>query len=196
MLLSNFSYLCREGHLKTSSYTYDLNLPDKFIHLTNYSVQKYNKEFSKYEQGNEVSFKDFQNYLNSHFGENVYTINKDIFPKIKNLINLTFHSVKDKINMNKRKYCFELFGFDFIVDNDFNLYLLEVNTNPGLEESSPLIKILVPRMIEDTLRLTIDEIFSLTAKKEYKSAYPVDGYGDQENLWDLVTDFSDDSNIF
>jgi hypothetical protein len=39
---------------------YNINLKDSFIHLTNYSVQKYNKEFSKYETGNEVSFKDFE----------------------------------------------------------------------------------------------------------------------------------------
>jgi hypothetical protein len=30
------------------------------VHLTNYSVQKYNKDFSKFEEGNEVSFDDFQ----------------------------------------------------------------------------------------------------------------------------------------
>lgn len=50
----------REGHLKTSSIPYDLHSADSYVHLTNYSVQKYNKEFSKFEQGNEVSFNDFQ----------------------------------------------------------------------------------------------------------------------------------------
>ena len=63
MLLSNlFFYFLfyREGHLKTSSINYDLNSSDCYVHLTNYSVQKYNKEFSKHEQGNEVSFDNFQ----------------------------------------------------------------------------------------------------------------------------------------
>ena len=45
------------------------------------------------------------------------------------------------------------------MDADFNLYLLEINTNPGLEESSPLINKILPRMIDDALRLTIDDIF-------------------------------------
>lgn len=39
---------------------YDLRSADSYVHLTNYSVQKYNKEFSKFEEGNEVSFSDFQ----------------------------------------------------------------------------------------------------------------------------------------
>jgi hypothetical protein len=53
-------YAFKEGHLKTSSLNYNINLTDSFIHLTNYSVQKYNKEFSKFECGNEVSFEEFQ----------------------------------------------------------------------------------------------------------------------------------------
>ncbi len=59
MLLSIFSYI-REGHLKTASLPYNNNNIDTFVHLTNYSVQKYNDNFSKFEYGNEVSFRDFQ----------------------------------------------------------------------------------------------------------------------------------------
>ena len=40
-----------------------------------------------------------------------------------------------------------------------NIYLIEINTNPGLEESSPWIKVIVPRMLDDALRLTLDQIF-------------------------------------
>jgi len=53
-------YIFREGHLKTSSVNYDINVRDSYVHITNYSIQKYNEEFSKHEYGNEVSFKDFQ----------------------------------------------------------------------------------------------------------------------------------------
>jgi hypothetical protein len=72
---------------------------------------------------------------------------------------------------------------------------LEVNTNPGLEESSPLIKTLLPRMIDDMLRLTIDNayctIYSDQNSMQYTSPFPVDSYSDNENLWDFVTDFND-----
>lgn len=78
--------------------------------------------------------------------------------KIKNLIELSCYSVKSKINCKERQNSFEIFGYDFIMDSEFNTYLLEVNTNPGYEESSPLIKMLVPRMLDDALRLSIDEI--------------------------------------
>ena len=48
-------------------------------------------------------------------------------------------SVKKKLNAENRKYCFEIFGYDFIMDSDLNIWLIEVNTNPCLEESSPLL---------------------------------------------------------
>jgi D-alanine-D-alanine ligase-like ATP-grasp enzyme len=70
-----------------------------------------------------------------------------ILPKIKELIMISMESVKEKINMNNRSYCFEIFGYDFIIDASGKVWLIEVNTNPCLEESSPLLKRIIPRMI-------------------------------------------------
>ena len=50
----------REGHLKISSIPYNLATNDRFVHITNYTLQKYNNNFERYEDGNELSFKDFQ----------------------------------------------------------------------------------------------------------------------------------------
>jgi hypothetical protein len=58
---------------------------------------------------------------------------------MKPMKNGVFHSmlsVKDMLNKNNRQHCFEIFGYDFIVDKDLKVYLIEVNTNPCLEESS------------------------------------------------------------
>ena len=97
------------------------------------------------------------------------------------------------------------------MDSDFNVYLLEINTNPGLEESSPLINKILPRMIDDAFRLTIDDIFETkynweesnnpkeisnlkdttareekTSEKTYCSPFSVEGYSDSENLFSFV----------
>lgn len=52
-----------------------------------------------------------------------------------------------------------MFGYDFLVDSDYESWLIEVNTNPCLEESSPLLQVLIPRMINDAMKLTIDQVF-------------------------------------
>jgi len=38
-------------------------------------------------------------------------------------------SVAGKINKAERKICFEIFGYDFMFDENYIPYLLEVNTN-------------------------------------------------------------------
>jgi D-alanine-D-alanine ligase-like ATP-grasp enzyme len=48
------------------------------------------------------------------------------------------------MNPNNRKNVFELFGFDFLLDEEFRLWLLEINTNPFLGTPSKAMKILVP----------------------------------------------------
>ena len=152
-------YVFKEGHLKTCSIEYNINSKDAFVHITNYSFQKYNNNFGKYEKGNEVPFYEFQKFLNENYSEKKYNIKVDLMNQIKEIVKLTMRSVRDKINRNNRNYQFEIFGYDFMMDKDFNLFLIEINTNPGLEESSPWIKLIVPRMLDDALRLTIDQLF-------------------------------------
>jgi D-alanine-D-alanine ligase-like ATP-grasp enzyme len=67
--------------------------------------------------------------------------------------------VSKKINPFRRKHCFELFGLDFMLDAAMNVWLIEVNTNPCIEESSKLLEMLLPRMIDDMFKLTIDKVF-------------------------------------
>ena len=48
---------------------------------------------------------------------------------------------------------------DFLVDSSFKPWLLEVNTNPCLEVSCPVLERLIPRMLENMFRLAVDPIF-------------------------------------
>ena len=176
----NFVYIFKQGHLKATCAEYDINSSSPFIHLTNYSVQKHNVDFSKKEIGNEISYKDFQDELDKNkTGKNFL---KDIYPKIVYIIRLAIGSVKLNINHLNRNNCFEIFGCDFILDEKYKPYLLEINMNPGLEISSPLISKLVPRMVDDALKLTIDKKYY--KEREETVFYPVDGYDDNENMWE------------
>ena len=153
-------YFFKEGHLKTCSIEYDINSKDAFRHITNYSFQKYNENFQKFEKGNEVPFYEFQKFIDENYPEKNYKLNKDLVEQIKEIVSITTKSVKEQINKNERNYQFEIFGYDFMLDSNFNLFLIEINTNPGIEESSPWIKVIVPRMLDDALRLTLDQLFN------------------------------------
>ncbi len=73
-----------------------------------------------------------------------------------------------------------------MLDTEYNPYLLEINTNPGYEESSPLIKMLIPRLIDDAFRLTIDKTFERNDKDKNISQFKVEGYTDEENMWQKI----------
>jgi len=71
-----------------------------------------------------------------------------------------------------QKNTFELLGYDFILDEDLNTILIEVNTNPCLEESNTLLRHMIPRMIDDCLNITMDPVFA-------NGASPSDNYNNK-----------------
>jgi len=60
------------------------------------------------------------------------------------------------MNPNRRKNVFELFGFDFLLDEDLRIWLIEINTNPYLGAPSKEMQHTVPKMIDDLFEITVD----------------------------------------
>ena len=184
-------FFCREGHLKGSSELYNLNKTNKFIHITNHSLQKKSLKFEQYEYGNEMSYSDFKSFMKE---ENIPLENFDkMIEQMKFLVKISFKSVGSKLLRITPVLCFEIFGYDFILDNDFRPWILEINNNPGLGISSPVIEKLVPRMLDDALRLTIDKVFDTKYSNEcidennnYKSKYKLEGFNDEENVFEFL----------
>lgn len=54
---------------------------------------------------------------------------------------------------------FELLGFDFLIDEDFRVWLIEVNTNPYLGVPNDYIANLLPKMIDDLFEIVVDPVF-------------------------------------
>lgn len=59
----------------------------------------------------------------------------------------------------RRQHNFELFGMDFMIDNNLKPFLIQINTNPCLEICCPLLSGLIPELLEQTLRLCVDPLF-------------------------------------
>ena len=191
-------FFCREGHLKASSFMYDINNVNKFIHITNHSFQKKSNKFERFETGNEISYAEFKNFL---IEEKIPISNFDkIIKKMKFIVKLSFQAAGNKLIRTPQVLSFELFGYDFIIDNEYNPWLLEINNNPGLSISSPIISKLIPRMMDDAFRLTIDKIFNtrysnecFDTNKNYKSKFKLEGYNDNENIFEFLCNVKDKS---
>lgn len=88
-------------------------------------------------------------------------VTEKLIPDMHKQIQVSMEAVKEKLYLGKG--FFEIFGYDFLIDSDYDSWLIEVNTNPSFEESSPLLQQLIPRMMNDALKLTVDQSFQ--AKK-------------------------------
>lgn len=84
---------------------------------------------------------------------------KAVLYRIKDVIIKTLQSVEPHIVSTfsrctkHRNVCFELYGFDILLDSKLKPWLLEVNISPSLSSSSPLDKKIKTMLICDTLNL-------------------------------------------
>jgi tubulin--tyrosine ligase len=53
--------------------------------------------------------------------------------------------------------CFELYGLDFMVDEDLNTILLEVNPGPDFKQTGDRLKRVIADLMEQTCCLIFDE---------------------------------------
>ena len=64
-----------------------------------------------------------------------------------------FKACHGKLDPKRRLQTMEVFGLDFMIDDEFKPYLIEVNTNPSLLLSSPLLARIIPNMLENAFKL-------------------------------------------
>lgn len=168
LFVDNNVYFYQRGYIRTSSDNYSLRNQNNYIHLTNNCLQKYGENYSKHEEGNTLSFEDLDLFFKNEFKNENISLQSHIVPRMIDLIIDSFNSVKNIINPNKRTNCFELYGYDFLIDEDFRTWLIEINTNPYFGIPNDYIKDLLHKMINDMLALTIDLKFP-PSQKFYES---------------------------
>ena len=153
------AYFYRDGYLRTSCQAFSMaNIYDKYIHLTNDAIQKSSPVYGQFEDSNKLSYDDFQDYLSKNCSPSI-NFSEKILPEIKNIVRDSIFATYTKLNPFCRGYTFEILGYDFMIDEFFTPWLIEVNTNPCLELSGRYLKHLIPTMVVHAFNITIDQIF-------------------------------------
>jgi tubulin polyglutamylase TTLL5 len=152
-------YIYREGMARFATEPYDLsNFRNRFVHLTNYSLNKYSPNFiDMHEDGKGfkwtlTALKDFLLSQGVNFSV--------IWDQIKDIAVKTIISIETVINsaMNmfvpSRKNCFELLGFDILIDDNLRPWLLEVNLSPSMNTETSIDLRIKSVLIADLFNLT------------------------------------------
>lgn len=148
--------LYQPGYVRMSlnPYTTENFAKDKITHLTNNSVQKNHPNYKELKEKSIISIESLVENIISMGklqSKEEYTVKVD--KKIQEIMTLIFTVIKDKLD---RKFgCFELFGFDFLLDDNLNPYLIEINTNPAIYTDTQVQKDLLPKLVEDIVKMSL-----------------------------------------
>ncbi|KAM7327092.1 hypothetical protein ACRRTK_013459 [Alexandromys fortis] len=132
-------------------------LPD--VHLTNVAVQKTSPDYHP-KKGCKWMIQRFRQYLASKHGPEAV---ERLFRDMDNIFIRSLQSVQKVIISDK--HCFELYGYDILIDQDLKPWLLEVNASPSLTASSQEDYELKTCLLEDTLHV-VDMEARLTGREK------------------------------
>ena len=133
------------------------DLKNKFVHLTNNSIQKNSEKFEKTEiEGNMWHSDEFAEYLKNNEGYNIWEEN--IKPKIKKIVIHSLECVQDMVD--GRKGSCELYGYDIMLDELYNPWLIEVNCSPAMDYSTSVTEFMVKEVMMDTIKIMVDYFYA------------------------------------
>ncbi|XP_059813762.1 tubulin polyglutamylase TTLL13-like [Hypanus sabinus] len=153
-------YLYNEGLIRfaTTKYTEptEKNLDDICMHLTNYAINKNKENFVQDEnRGSKRKLSSFNRYMES----NAYDLER-LWSSIEDVVIKTILSAYPALKHNyitcfpkhvSGSACFQILGFDVLLDHALKPWLLEVNQSPSLTTDSKLDQEVKDSLLYDTL---------------------------------------------
>ena len=160
-------YIFKEGlaRLATDAYVppVNTNLTNFFMHLTNYAINKnsdnfvFNADADKADVGHKRSLTFVWRYVDEHGGDS-----KELQEKIRDCIVKTLCAVQPQLADSyrscqpaddKNDKCFEILGFDVLLDHKLKPWLLEVNHSPSFTTDTPFDVKVKAELLSDTVRI-------------------------------------------
>ncbi|XP_032375624.1 putative tubulin polyglutamylase TTLL9 isoform X2 [Etheostoma spectabile] len=175
------AWLYRDGFGRFSSTRFSLSsIDDKYMHLTNVAVQKTAPDYDP-EKGCKWQMQQLRRYLTAKHGrETVETL----FTEMDSIFVRSLQSVQ-KVIIND-KHCFELYGYDILLDQNLKPWLIEVNASPSHTPSSQEDYEMKCRLLEDTLNV-VDMEGRLTGKEKRVGGYDL--------MWNDGPVYREDVNV-
>ncbi|XP_041655415.1 protein polyglycylase TTLL10 isoform X2 [Cheilinus undulatus] len=167
----------RHGYVRLTCDLYDPSSNNLTAHLTNQYMQKKNPLYSRLKEETVWSMERFNTYVNERF-QVAKGLPRDwvlgVFAKrMQQIMTHCFLAVKSKLDC--RLGLFDLIGCDFMVDEEFKVWLLEMNCNPALHTNCDVLKEVIPSTVVETLDLTL-EIFN--KRRLRHKIFPLDSQGE------------------
>ena len=143
-----FARFCATGYCGPNE-VLDLRAASLGSHLTNVSYQKNTTEYNE-AHGGKLAIGSLRLYLESVFG---FEKTARLFAAIDFVIWETLSSVRNVIVNDK--HCFELYGYDILIDDAMRPWLMEVNASPSLSVTTRSDGLLKDEVLKDLFALAL-----------------------------------------
>ncbi|XP_010003566.1 PREDICTED: inactive polyglycylase TTLL10 [Chaetura pelagica] len=154
-----------QGYVRLTCGNYDASSEDLTVHLTNQHVQKKNPLYRQQKDETVWRMEHFNSYVNEKFRQTsglptdwVFTV---FTKRMQQIMLQCFLAAKHKLDC-KLGY-FDLIGCDFLIDENFKVWLLEMNANPALHTNCRALKDIIPAVVYESLDLVL-EVFNKRLK--------------------------------
>jgi tubulin polyglutamylase TTLL1 len=128
------------------------DLRDLHAHLTNVAVQKRNETTYNTNHGGKWSLRRLRVFLEHARGKETTDA---LFRGLHAVILKSLRSVQNVMHNDPR--CFELYGYDLLIDADLKPWLIEVNASPSLSTTTDDDRDLKLAVIRDALAVAVPE---------------------------------------
>jgi hypothetical protein len=139
-------YWYRHGYVRTTSSEYSLSGTAPAVHLTNDAVQKTLPDYGRFEKGNKITYDDLDAFLRQK--DPAFDFRTVVYPQMRATAVSAIRASAVSLDPQRRSNNFEVFGLDFMIDADYRVWLIEVNTNPCLETTCPVLSAIIPAFLE------------------------------------------------
>ena len=139
-----FARFCNEKYSTDMS-----DIDNMMMHLTNVAVQKGAEDYNQ-EHGSKWSIDNLRFYLEQTRGK---AATDKCFDDIKNIIYISLKSVQTV--MINDKHCFEMYGYDILIEDNLKPWLIEVNASPSLSTTTESDRVLKMNLMRDVFNIVI-----------------------------------------
>uniref|UniRef100_A0A1D5RK23 Tubulin--tyrosine ligase-like protein 10 n=1 Tax=Macaca mulatta TaxID=9544 RepID=A0A1D5RK23_MACMU len=146
------------GYARLTLSLYDPHSSDLSGHLTNQFMQKKSPLYVLLKEDTVWSMERLNRYINTTFWK-ARGLPKDwvfttLTKRMQQIMAHCFLAAKSKLEC-KLGY-FDLIGCDFLIDDNFKVWLLEMNSNPALHTNCEVLKEVIPGVVIETLDLALE----------------------------------------
>lgn len=146
-----------KSYIRLAADQFDLTeIKNNMGHVSNNNVTEHHPDYDADDEHFcfAMSCEEYSGHMRKAFGFDAYT--KKVVPAMQQIVIQSLSVFQECLCESTGLQCsFEMLGFDFMVDSNLNVWLIEINSSPSMKYATPVHRVLVPQVMRDMARVVL-----------------------------------------